>query len=225
MRQKSDSVFLLTLVDLLVQIIFLAIFLGAVNLAHQKELERQLKSLSAEKAGLLEKIGLIRITELTNALIKLVPIDRIIELSVLLPEFKNIDSLKAALELVKTAKYDPKIIKDQTAELEKKMKNGNGIPDCVFGSGSKKILFRLDGFQDNYELADTKYEAATLFANLNLSFKEGDYLNKDQITQIGAALIHYQSDCKFRIKYVDHVNSLRSYSFIRQYFNTNLEFK
>ena len=34
MRQKSDSVFLLTLVDLLVQIIFLAIFVGAVYMAN-----------------------------------------------------------------------------------------------------------------------------------------------------------------------------------------------
>ncbi len=35
MQQKSDSVFLLTLVDLLLQIIFLAIFAGAVYIASE----------------------------------------------------------------------------------------------------------------------------------------------------------------------------------------------
>ena len=117
MRAKSDSVFLLTLVDLLVQVIFFGIFLGAIYIANEAKVNPEIKRISDSNAKVIVEVGVLKVAELVDAMVRLVPIDRIMELVVLLPEFKSIESLKAALRLAKAANFDPKIIEDTLRKL------------------------------------------------------------------------------------------------------------
>ena len=150
MKQKSDSVFLLTLVDLLVQIIFLAIFVSAVYVANDGKEDIEKKRISDPKAKIIVEVGVLKVAELVNAMVKLVPIDRLMELAVILPEFKTIESLKAALKLATTAKFDARLLEKQNQELEKKIAFGVGRPACVFGLEKLKNLFAVQEKNNSY---------------------------------------------------------------------------
>ena len=117
MKPKSDSVFLLTLVDLLVQVIFLGVFIGAVFIANENNEKKEIKTISQPAARVIVEVGIIKVAELVDSMAKLVPIDRIMELSVILPEFKSIENLKAALKLSQAFNFIPEKIIEISAIL------------------------------------------------------------------------------------------------------------
>ena len=162
MRQKSDSVFLLTLVDLLVQIIFLAIFVGAIYFANDGKDDVEKKSISDPKAKIIVEVGVLKVAEIVNAMVKLVPIDRLMELAVLLPEFKSIEALKAALRLATTAKFNPELLDKQNQELEKKIAYGVGLPTCQLGVDRSKILIALQEQSNSYKITKLSSKAKEL---------------------------------------------------------------
>ena len=163
MRQKSDSVFLLTLVDLLVQIIFLAIFIGAIYFANDGKEEIEKKNISDPKAKIIVEVGILQVAEIINEMVKLVPVDRLMELVVLLPEFKSIEALKAALRLATTAKFDPELLDKQNKELEKKIAYGVGLPACQFGTDKSKILLALQEQTYSYKITKLTPRAKNFF--------------------------------------------------------------
>ena len=219
MRQKSDSVFLLTLVDLLVQVIFLAIFLGALYISSANKNEQETKKLSDLKAKIIVEVGVLKVAELVNAMVKLVPIDRLTELVAILPEFKSIESLKAALKLVKAAKFDPKILDDQIKDLEKKAALGYGLPPCIIGPGKNNYLMHLQANDGYYQLLKVTPKLEELISKFKFSFKEGDKLSHEQFSAMGKAIATSEVDCRYWILYEPVIDSLSSYKAVEKYFS------
>ena len=201
MRQKSDSVFLLTLVDLLVQIIFLAIFVGAVYVASDRKESKEKKHISDPKAKIIVEVGVLKVAELVNAMVKLVPIDRIMELVVLLPEFKSIDSLKAALRLATTAKFNSELLDKQNQELEKKISFGIGKPACQFGPNKSKNLLTIQEQDNSYKFKNLSPAAVELFSNLKINFNEGQEITLQQFEKVARLISGTEKDCRFQVIY------------------------
>ena len=222
MRHKSDSVFLLTLVDLLVQVIFLAIFLGAVYISSANKNELEIKKISDPKAKIIVEVGVLKVAELVNAMVKLVPIDRIMELVAILPEFKSLESLKAALRLAKAAKFDPKILDDQTKDLEKKIAMGYGLPPCVFGPDNSRYLLRLQAHEGFYLLTVLTPKAEELFRNLKFNFRVGDKLSADQFSILAKTIASSETECRYSVFYEPYVDSLSAYKTVEKYFSPRI---
>ena len=201
MRQKSDSVFLLTLVDLLVQIIFLAIFVGAVYMANDGKEDIEKKRISDPKAKIIVEVGVLKVAELINAMVKLVPIDRLMELVVILPEFKSIEALKAALKLATTAKFDPGLLEKQNQELEKKIAFGVGRPPCTFGPDKLKNIFAIQERTNSYTIFNLTPKAVELSAQLKIEFSEGQELSFDQFETVAKSIANSEKDCRFQVRY------------------------
>ena len=226
MRQRSDSVFLLTLVDLLVQVIFLALFLGAIHISQKNTIDAATEEIKTPKASVIVKVGILKVAELINELTKLVPIDQIMELSVLLPEFKNIETLKSALELAKASGFNPILMKDQAKELEKKSKQGTGLPYCSIGSSKKMFLLRFEGYEDHYILSLVPDEAVDLFQKIHLPYRQGDSITIDQFSALGKSLRANDPGCRYGVKYENHVNSpssLRIFLLVRDFYHVSVE--
>lgn len=217
MRQKSDTVFLLTLVDLLVQIIFLAIFVGAVYVANDGKEDIEKKRISDPKAKIIVEVGVLKVAELVTAMVKLVPIERLMELAVLLPEFKSIEALKAALRLVEVAKYDPKIIDQQKKELEKKTAIGAFLPTCSLGTNNKNLL-SLQEQSEFYIVSMISPTARDLFNQMKVSFQEGDKISFQQFDQIGKFIINFETQCRYSVIYEPTLRRLDPYTDVQKYF-------
>jgi hypothetical protein len=214
MKQKSDSVFLLTLVDLLVQIIFLAIFVGAVYIASEGKEDVEKKRISDPKTKIIVEVGVLKVAELVNAMVKLVPIDRLMELVVLLPEFKSIEALKAALRLATTAKFDTELLDKQNKELEKKISVGVGKPACQFGT-----ILTLEEQNNSYKVTQITPKAEALFSELKINLREDNIINFEQFDTIGKSIAKSEKDCRFQISYVPSTNdSLTAYRNVSKYF-------
>jgi hypothetical protein len=222
MRQKSDSVFLLTLVDLLVQVIFLAIFLGAIYLSNANKNDLEIKKISDPKAKIIVEVGVLKVAELVNAMVKLVPIDRIMELVAILPEFKSLESLKAALRLAKAAKFDPKILDDQTKDLEKKIAMGYGLPPCVFGPDKTRNLFRLQAHDGYYLLTVLTPKAEELISKFKFNYRVGDKLSVDQFSFLAKTIATSETECRYSIIYEPYLDSLSSYKIVERYFSPRI---
>ncbi len=222
MRQKSDSVFLLTLVDLLVQVIFLAIFLGAIYISNANKNDLEIKKISDPKAKIIVEVGVLKVAELVNAMVKLVPIDRIMELVAILPEFKSLDSLKAALRLAKAAKFDPKVLDDQTKDLEKKISMGYGLPPCVFGPDKTRNLFRLQAHDGYYLLTVLTPKAEELISKFKFDLRAGDKLSTDQFNVLAKTIANSETECRYSIIYEPYLDSLSSYKIVERYFTPSI---
>ena len=218
MRRPNDSVLLLTLVDLLVQIIFFALFVGVIHVSRQIEDESRYKDIRSKNAEVIIEVGIMKVAEIINNMTKLVPIDQIVELSVLLPEFKNIDTLKAALELAKAANFDTKIIIDQKDEVQKKVAKGSGLPACLVGIDDKKYLLRFEGYSDHYVMSVVTKEGDDLFQKLKIFYKQGDTLTREALIEVGKNIIANEPGCRYRVIYEPKVDSLKSFSLITRFF-------
>jgi len=222
MKPKSDSVFLLTLVDLLVQVIFLGVFIGAVFIANENNERKEIKSISQPAARVIVEVGIIKVAELVDSMVKLVPIDRIMELSVILPEFKSIENLKAALKLVQAVNFNPKDLDKVTEELKAKSAAGVGLPACQFGPDNNKNLMRLQGLENSYQLSIITPKAQEFLSKFQLNYKEGDQLTSDQIEVLGKLIANSETSCRYSVIYEPVVDSLRAYRRIAKYFYTTI---
>ena len=219
MKRKSDSVFLLTLVDLLVQIIFLAIFVGAVYIASEGQDDAEKKRISDPKAKIIVEVGVLKVAELVNAMVKLVPIDRLMELVVLLPEFKSIEALKAALRLATTAKFNPELLDKQNQELEKKISFGVGRPPCVFGPNKLKNLFAIQEQENSYKITNLTPKAVELFSELKLNFGDGQDISFDQFDKAAKLIAGTEKECRFQVIYEpSSTDSGTAYRNVTKYF-------
>jgi hypothetical protein len=224
MRQKSDSVFLLTLVDLLVQIIFLAIFLGAIYFANDEKNNIEKKYISDPKAKIIVEVGVLKVAEIVNAMVKLVPVDRLMELVVLLPEFKSIEALKAALRLASTAKFDPELLDKQNKELEKKIAYGVGLPACQFGVDKSKTLLVIQEQSNSYKIAKLTSKAKELFLELKINFVEGQEINFIQFNDVGRLISNTEKNCRYQVIYQpSSSDSLTAYRNISRYFYPQIQ--
>jgi len=223
MKKRNDSVFLLTLVDLLVQIIFLGIFVGAIYIAKENTINNEIKKLSEPTAHVIVEVGIVKVTEIVDSMVKLVPIDRIMELSVILPEFKSIENLKAALRLVKAAKYDNKNIEEQAKELESKSTAGIGLPVCMLGPEKSKHLFRLQGLENSYVLSMITPKAQELLNKFQLNYKDGDQLTIEQIDTLGKLINSNAKECRYSVTYEPVNDSLKTYRRISKYFYITIQ--
>ena len=230
MSQKSDSVFLLTLVDLLVQIIFLAIFVGSIYLANESSEGVEKKHISDPKAKIIVEVGVLKVAELVDSMVKLVPIERLMELAVLLPEFKSIDALKAALRLAEAANFNPNILDDQKAELEKrineqkkdigkKISSGVGLPNCLIDGDKSNKLFRLQEQEGFYIITKISLTAKELSTQNHTYLEEGGRFNYQQLESLGKFILSAERDCRYPVDYEPTNDSLRAARNVQRYFS------
>ena len=159
-------------------------------------------------------------------MVKLVPIDRLMELVVILPEFKSIEALKAALKLATTAKFDPGLLEKQNQELEKKIAFGVGRPPCTFGPDKLKNIFAIQERTNSYTIFNLTPKALELSAQLKIEFNEGQELSFDQFETVAKSIANSEKDCRFQVRYEpSERDSGTAYRIVRKYFYDSISFK
>lgn len=125
-HQRSDSIFLLTLVDFLVQIIFFGLFIFVVHQTIVQREKRKYDPAAVDRA--VETAGVSDLTELVDELSKLAPV-RLKGFNATLGDEANEEQVRGAAEAIREAGGASGVTNamKRLAKLEK----GSGLPACL----------------------------------------------------------------------------------------------
>ncbi|MDW3688452.1 hypothetical protein RA280_43375 [Cupriavidus sp. CV2] len=191
MRQsikKQDNVFLLTLVDFLIQVIFFGMFAYAAYAAMQdprvEQLGRMVKSrfedaTDDEVGQALDKATKLNSKELERALKaeeelqrlqKQMGVSNIAELTDILTKMAPVKELKETSAVIKKAGG----IERLNAAVEYYNLRGPGKPHCLTqpGSTSAQPLATLIGYEDHIEIQGLTPQLSTVLEKLGVSFED-----------------------------------------------------
>lgn len=124
--QRSDSVFLLTLVDFLVQIIFFGLFVFVVHQALQRKIAKRYEPSKVDRA--VEAAGVSDLTELVDELSRLAPV-RLKGFNASLGREANEADVRRAAEAIREAGGAAGTT-DAMRRLAK-LERGSGLPACI----------------------------------------------------------------------------------------------
>lgn len=194
MRQ-SEHVLYITLVDFLIQLIFMGLIIGVIYAAAQREESGKLDSRSGEEAlkqieHIKELFGISDLTKLTDELTRLAPLQATSKYADM---GRDLELAVSAVGGVQEAK--------KALEEQARKKVGQGKPSCLPNGA---IVATFDVFEDHVEIQrPLTPEFEKLLAELGL----GDRVAPMPLTSFKTAfapLLTKHPDCRFNAKVVEH---------------------
>ncbi len=209
MRQ-TEHILYITLIDFLLQILFLGMVVGVIYAATKDPKVEDPKAQQAKSAqetllNIKKLTGVSNITELTDLLTRLGPLQQANKKVV---DFDNISSDVDKVGGLNSAK---KILADHAA-----ISGGQGSKSCL---PNKAKLATLHVFRDRIELGsyDPK-EFPDLLEKLSLSKQKVERLSLDEFTKSFGQVKTLFPDCKFNVDVVEHSFDTRPRDVIRPIF-------
>lgn len=196
--KRKDNFFLFTLIDFLIQVIFVGLFIFIIS---TKNSEEGLPGALIEK---IKKAGVAQVVELIETANKLVPLDRLQELVVILKEFNNLEELKKALDVTKKLGQDgvDAILNAPKDQLEKMLGNLKGVPPCFKNEkGRADFLFRVAGYDGFYKIGGTTKSGIEALQKAGVSIAEGKEISPKELNEIGRMVKNNYKDCSNYVYY------------------------
>jgi membrane-associated protease RseP (regulator of RpoE activity) len=223
--RRSDDVFFFTLIDFLLQVFFFGLLMFVVGqlIEHRKDSERAKEDVAKRKV--LELAGVSSLTELTDYLSKLVPLDHLRGTKEFVDRNGGPKEVKAAIDAVREAGGVEKVkelqqqvdgLTHQVAQLE-----GWGKVSCIpnVRVGDKyqpKSVARVVVYDDKIVLEDPSPEMKGVLASLGLEFSSVQQLSPSSFRATFAPLVAKHPECRYFLsrvvhtKYLDPMNAVWS---------------
>ena len=199
--RRSNDVFLLTLVDFLVQVIFFAVFIFVVYQTLIKDPNAKDYD-SAQVTKAIQLAGVSDLNELTDELTKLAPV--------------NLKGFNAKLGDGGAAKLDRKL--ERLAKLER----GQGKPACIYetvdGERKPKMLATAIGSASSITFVENTPQLQTLLSSLGLTFENVRSLSLPAFRRAFAGAIHKQPECRYTIVLRETTNLVNARDAAQQIF-------
>jgi len=226
--KRNNDVYFVTLIDLLVQIIFLGLLLYVVAKAGEsaKKSTSQVDSRAVER--LLKATGVSNLTELTDELSKLAPIT---ELKGTADFVKRVGGAAAAKQLVEVtqraggaerveaAVRDGALARklvDQAGGIEKvaaiikKAEEGSGKPPCLYSvDGSRKTVRPLATvIADDTEIAfdESNPDLENVLALIGRPFSSVQKMPLSAFSAAFSSLTRLKPECRYTLRLVERTN-------------------
>jgi hypothetical protein len=196
--RRTDSVFLLTLIDFLFQIIFFGVFLYAVYMAtaNEKAWEENIKRLQSY-------FGIGDFTELTDQLTTLAPIEAIRRALAVSNAVGKTDlrSLTEAVEYIESKGGRTRI-----DEAIKKLEEGAGKPHCLLANGSRKIAVELAevvATESRITFSRETTELTKLLSRMHVSYESIRDLPLSEFTKRFKRVLEIEPGCKYTLRFIE----------------------
>jgi len=219
--QRKDNFFLFTLIDFLLQIIFVALVCFGIYFLNQRP-DDSIPAATMEK---WKQVGIAKIVEFIDVATRLVPLDQLNELTTLLKQFKSLAELKIALEIFKKLDVQSqKIILDLPSEkLKIGLENLRGKPDCFKNAAGNGItIFRIAIDEASYTINFNNNDASTQIAEIlektKYSFVSGKVFSPTELQEFGKRVSSSYKDCFITVALDINVNKYSSYAALVGYF-------
>ncbi len=246
--KRNDHFFLFTLIDFLLQCIFVGL-ITAFLLAPKDKPNQSIPSELIEK---IKQIGISNVTELIKTASKLVPIDKLMsllneyknieeltELTVILKSVRNIDELKRIAILLKEKQsieelesavkvYEKigvegskAILETHEDKLKNILKNLRGLPPCFkTDDGKTNPLFTIHSNNGFYEVTIITNAGEEVAITTGLNFVVGRKYSATEFSKLGMAIKLKYPNCNNAVTYYGDDNSLDSLLTVQESFNT-----
>lgn len=163
--KRKDHFFLFTLIDFLLQIIFVSLI--TIFLIFNKDKPEE--TIPSKTIEMIKQVGVTKITELINTASKLVPIDRLNELTTLLKQFRSIEELKDLATLMKEVTGIEDI--NEVVSLLKEVENIEELKELIALQKKVKNIEELKELSDLLKAVkdiDELKLAITVYAKLGI---------------------------------------------------------
>lgn len=204
--RKGDEVFLFTLVDFLIQVFFFALLLFVVYLAMQKHAEERRGKAETEQQKLLESVGVSNLTELSDLLTKMAPLDELRGTSDFIARSGGASKLRAVAEAASAAGGVDKIstMSEQVKALTEKVAKLEGwgkascVPNIVVnGKAQPKSVAHVVVYDDHVEMNSPTPEMTEVLQGLGRDFKDVSRLTLTEFRATFAPLVAKKPECRY----------------------------
>lgn len=202
---QSDNVLYITLVDFLIQLLFLGLVLGVLYVATLEEQEK-----GKENADFIERAkrltGISDLTLLTDELTRLGP---------LMAVAKYV-TLGQTLEQKVLAVGGAEKASSVLSEYIKK-NPGVGKPSCL---PNKAILATVHAYEDRIQIKSSTGELTTLLKELKLEFADVSELTLKKFTSVFRPVLALHPDCSYNVELVEYTYDTRPRDAVGAVFRT-----
>lgn len=192
---RNDSIFLLTLIDFLFQIIFFGIFIFAIFMSSPGELY---KNENIKK--LQNYFGIGDLTELTDKLTRLAPLE---DIRYSLEQTKKI-GVKNESEAMKF--IDQSGGRQHITDALRKLEEGVGKPHCLIESGDKKkahILAEVTATDDRIAFTKETKDLRNLLIKLGIKFSDVQDIGLSEFREKFGSVIRVDPGCRYTLRFLE----------------------
>lgn len=242
--KRNNDVYFITLIDLLVQIIFLSLLLYVVGKAGE---ERQLaaqRSAAEKVERALKASGVSNITELTDELTKLGPIKEMKgtadfisraggaamanRLVGIVTQVGGVERLEGKLD--EAAKVQALVDRagggEKVEQIIKKFEEGSGKPPCLFTMDHEKKSARavatVSANDESISFEGSTPELEAMLALLGKSYASVQTLSFSAFKTAFAALPTVKPECRYTLRFIEKTNLVHARDAARFAFYLNI---
>ncbi len=196
--KRKDNFFLFTLIDFLLQTIFVGLFVFFLSIQNSEQ------GIPGSLIQKIKKAGVAQVAELIDTANKLVPLDRLQELVKILNEFKSLEDLKSALDV--SRKLGEEGVKDilnaPKEKLEKMLGNLRGTPPCFkTEKGAPDYLFRISGYDGYYKISGITKSGNEVIQKTGITLIENKEISPKELVDLGGKVKAGYKDCANYVYY------------------------
>ncbi len=227
--RRSDDVFFFTLIDFLLQVFFFGLLLFVVGQTLQSAEKGERDVEEQKKAHLLKAFGVSNITELTDALTKMAPLDKLRGTADYIARNGGVEPIRAAVDAARAAGGSAKVstLNGQVAALTERLAKLEGwgkvscIPNItVNGTVRPKSIATVVVSDDGVVLQEPTQEMHTLLNSLGLQFDGVKSLSLGAFRSTFAPIVTKQPECRYFLDVVTHTRYLEPMRVIWSAFRT-----
>jgi len=228
--RRADEVFLFTLIDFLLQVFFFGLLLYVVSQAFAP------KPLSASeeqaRQKLLEKAKVSSLTELTDLLAKMAPLEQLPGTAEFFQKNGGLDGVKKSVDAAQAAGGADKVrdmqsamrAKDDEIEGLKGEMKAWGTPSCIYDNVGGKIrprtIARVRVYDDRIELDGPTGEMQALLNSLGREFNSVKSLSHAAFRETFKPLVVQKPNCRYFLEVVVRPSLLSSMNVVWSAFRT-----
>jgi hypothetical protein len=197
-QPRSDSIFLLTLVDFLIQVIFFGLFIFVVYQTVLQRDRRRYDPAAVDRA--VETAGVSNLTELVDELSKLAPV-RLKGFNATLGNEANEAQVRRAAEAIKEAGGASGV--SNAMQRLAKLERGSGLPACIDETvdGSRRVvpLATATGTGSSIVFDAPTPQLDTLLADIGLGFGSVKSLSLRDFPRVFQRVLTKHPNCRYTI--------------------------
>lgn len=222
MRRRSDNVFLLTLVDFLIQIIFFGLFVFAVwqavlNRGAEKKYDPQ------DVKDAVETAGVSSLKELVDELSKLAPV-RLKGMNDALGKDLTPEQVAKAREAIQLAGGADGL--SHAMQRLAKLEQGSDKPPCLFemvnGQRQSKTLATAVGTASSITFSGSTPEFDQLLSEVGLSYPSVQSLGVREFPKVFSRVLRAHPTCRYTIVLRETTSMVTARDAVNQIFYTKL---
>lgn len=214
---REDNVFLLTLIDFLLQIIFFGVFVYALYMSTHIPDEARNNAI----AKLLAHFGVSNIVVLTDELTKMAPADTLRNAVKDMQKIGGKEKLNALIALAEKSGGISEI--ETRLEKLRRLEEGAGKPPCVFDvKDGKKIarpIARVVATEERITFETNTADLIEVLGMLGLKFEEVRSLSLAEFEVKFGALRSRRQDCRYSLTFVETTRFVEPRDVVMKTFN------